>query len=93
MKPLWDAARFAAQLAVEYKADGVLYTYLKFCPTHSVGLKEYVTAFQNAGVPVLEISSDYSHSTEGQIRTRIEAFIEVLRDGRNRHPLAANQSG
>jgi benzoyl-CoA reductase/2-hydroxyglutaryl-CoA dehydratase subunit BcrC/BadD/HgdB len=93
MKPLWDAARFAARLAVEYKADGVLYTYLKFCPTHSVGLKEYVTAFQNAGVPALEISSDYSHSTEGQLRTRIEAFIEVLRDERNRHPLAVNQSG
>jgi len=93
MKPLWDAARFAARLAVEYRADGVLYTYLKFCPTHSVGLKEYVTAFQNSDVPVLEISSDYSHSTEGQIRTRIEAFIEVLRDRKNRRPSSVSQTG
>ena len=80
MKPLSDAARFAANLALEYGAEGVLYTYLKFCPTHSVGMKEYLTAFQRVNLPVLELSSDYSHSSEGQIRTRIEAFIEVLLD-------------
>jgi len=84
MKPLSDAARFAANLALEYGADGVLYTYLKFCPTHSVGMKEYLTAFQRANLPVLELSSDYSHSSEGQIRTRIEAFIEVLLDKKSR---------
>jgi predicted CoA-substrate-specific enzyme activase len=83
MKPLSDAARFAANLALEYGAQGVLYTYLKFCPTHSVGMKEYLTAFQRVNLPVLELSSDYSHSSEGQIRTRIEAFIEVLLDKKN----------
>jgi predicted CoA-substrate-specific enzyme activase len=83
MKPLSDAARFAANLALEYGAEGVLYTYLKFCPTHSVGMKEYLTAFQRVNLPVLELSSDYSHSSEGQIRTRIEAFIEVLLDKKN----------
>ena len=83
MKPLSDAARFAANLALEYGAEGVLYTYLKFCPTHSVGMKEYLTTFQRVNLPVLELSSDYSHSSEGQIRTRIEAFIEVLLDKKN----------
>ncbi len=89
MKPLSDAAHFAANLALEYQADGVLYTYLKFCPTHSVGMKEYLTAFQNAGLPALELSSDYSHSAGGQIRTRIEAFIEVLRD--KKRPCGAHE--
>jgi predicted CoA-substrate-specific enzyme activase len=84
MKPLQDAARFAANLGREYAVDGVLYTYLKFCPTHSVGMKTYLTEFQNAGLPFLELSSDYSHSSEGQIRTRIEAFIEVLVDKKHR---------
>jgi benzoyl-CoA reductase/2-hydroxyglutaryl-CoA dehydratase subunit BcrC/BadD/HgdB len=58
-------------------------------------MKEYLTAFQNAGLPVLELSSDYSHSSEGQIRTRIEAFIEVLRDKQRScgaHPLQASNS-
>jgi predicted CoA-substrate-specific enzyme activase len=86
MKPLSDAAHFAADLALEYGAEGVLYTYLKFCPTHSVGMKEYLTAFQRVNLPVLELSSDYSHSSEGQIRTRLEAFIEVLLDKKNHCP-------
>jgi len=72
-----------AGLALEYAADGVLYTYLKFCPTHSVGMKEYLSAFLKAGLPVLELSSDYSQSAEGQIRTRVEAFIEVLNEKRS----------
>jgi hypothetical protein len=46
-------------------------------------MKEYLTAFQRVNLPVLELSSDYSHSSEGQIRTRIEAFIEVLLDKKN----------
>lgn len=91
MKPLQDAARFAATLGREYAVDGVLYAYLKFCPTHSVGMKTYLTEFQNAGLPFLELSSDYSYSSEGQIRTRIEAFIEVLLDKKN-HCHATQQS-
>jgi len=82
MKPLTDAAQFAADLGVEYQVDGVLFTYLKFCPTHSVGMKEYILAFHRAGLPVLELSNDYSHNSEGQLKTRIEAFLEVLNDKR-----------
>jgi predicted CoA-substrate-specific enzyme activase len=93
MKPLSDAARFAADLALDYRADGVLYTYLKFCPTHSVGMKEYLAAFQRAGLPVLELSSDYSLSAQGQIRTRIEAFVEVLQEAKRKCPVAAAAGG
>jgi len=84
MKPLSAAAQFAADLGVEYQVDGVFFTYLKFCQVHSVGMKEYIVAFQRAGLPVLELSNDYSHSAEGQLKTRIEAFIEVLSDPRVR---------
>jgi benzoyl-CoA reductase/2-hydroxyglutaryl-CoA dehydratase subunit BcrC/BadD/HgdB len=93
MKPLQDAARFAANLGREYAVDGVLYTYLKFCPTHSVGMKTYLTEFQNAGLPFLELSSDYSCSSEGQIRTRIEAFIEVLSDKKHHCRIAESTAG
>jgi benzoyl-CoA reductase/2-hydroxyglutaryl-CoA dehydratase subunit BcrC/BadD/HgdB len=92
MKPLSDAALFAAKLAAEYQAEGALYVYLKFCPVHSYGMKEYITAFQRASLPVLELSSDYSQSTGGQIRTRLEAFVEVLRERRGRRALAAGET-
>jgi benzoyl-CoA reductase/2-hydroxyglutaryl-CoA dehydratase subunit BcrC/BadD/HgdB len=91
MKPLTDAARFAANLASEYQAEGALYVYLKFCPVHSYGIKEYVTAFQRTGLPVLELSNDYSQSTGGQIRTRLEAFVEVLHERRNRRAITVGE--
>jgi predicted CoA-substrate-specific enzyme activase len=92
MKPLSDAALFAAKLADEYQAEGALYVYLKFCPVHSYGMKEYITAFQRAGLPVLELSNDYSQSTGGQIRTRLEAFVEVLRERRGHSALAVGET-
>jgi len=32
-----------------------------------------------AGIPVLSISTDYSSDDEGQLKTRIEAFLEMLK--------------
>jgi benzoyl-CoA reductase/2-hydroxyglutaryl-CoA dehydratase subunit BcrC/BadD/HgdB len=55
-------------------------------------MKEYITTFQRASLPVLELSSDYSQSTGGQIRTRLEAFVEVLRERRGHRALAAGET-
>ena len=31
-----------------------------------------------AGIPVLDIETDYSDNDAGQLRTRVEAFVEML---------------
>ncbi|MGQ9512735.1 2-hydroxyacyl-CoA dehydratase [Thermodesulfitimonas sp.] len=38
---------------------------------------------RNLNLPVLKIETDYSEHNAGQLRTRIEAFIEMLTDGVN----------
>jgi hypothetical protein len=48
-----------------------------------VSKKDFITEFQKQGLPVLEISSDYSESDHGQLKTRVEAFVEVLNEKRN----------
>jgi len=80
MKPLSDSSENAGKLALDYNVDGVLYVYLKFCVCYGIGTKEFITHFQKLGLPALEISSDYSQSDHGQLKTRIEAFIEVLNE-------------
>jgi len=65
-------------LAREYKIDAVLYTYLKFCPCYGLTKNRFIKRFTEAGIPVLELASDYSHGDIGQIKTRLEAFVEVL---------------
>jgi len=80
MKPLEDRVRFSGRLAEEYQVDGVLYVYLKFCPCYGQTKHEFFKHFQKLGIPALEIPIDYSRSDQGQLKTRIEAFIEVLRE-------------
>ncbi|RMD57973.1 MAG: 2-hydroxyacyl-CoA dehydratase, partial [Nitrospirae bacterium] len=36
---------------------------------------------EELGLPFLKIETDYSLEDMGQLRTRIEAFIEMLREG------------
>lgn len=80
MKPLQERVDGSGQLAVDYKVDGILYVYLKFCPCYGQIKNEFFRHYQKLGIPVLELPIDYSKSDEGQLKTRIEAFIEVLKE-------------
>lgn len=79
-KPMDDAIRLSAQMAGEYDVDGVLYVYLKFCACYGLTKSAFVARFQELGFPVVDISSDYSQSDRGQLKTRLEAFVEILRE-------------
>ncbi|MDP4146048.1 MAG: acyl-CoA dehydratase activase [Bacillota bacterium] len=78
--PLSTRVDFSAKLAEEYKVDAVIYTYLKFCPCYGMTKNSFMKKFQDMGIPVLELDSDYSQGDTGQIKTRLEAFIEVLKE-------------
>ncbi|NMC57977.1 MAG: 2-hydroxyacyl-CoA dehydratase, partial [Candidatus Methanofastidiosa archaeon] len=78
MSPLEDRIDFSGKLAKEYDVDAVLFTYLKFCPCYGITKNSFLRYFQSLGLPVLELPIDYSRGDEGQIKTRVEAFIEVL---------------
>lgn len=78
MKPIEEMVEFSSNLTEEYKVDGIIFYYMKFCPCYSIVLKAFLDSFQSKNIPVLVIPGDYSKGDEGQIRTRIEAFIEVL---------------
>lgn len=80
MKPIEERIEFAGKLADEYQVDGVIYAYLKFCPSYGMTKNLFLKHFQNKGIPVLEIPIDYSLSDQGQLKTRVEAFIEVLNE-------------
>jgi predicted CoA-substrate-specific enzyme activase len=77
-KPLEEHASFSTRLAKEYDVDGIVFFHLKFCAIFGFGMKAFLDDFQNAGIPTVEISGDYSQSDQGQIVTRLEAFFEVL---------------
>lgn len=80
MVPLEKRIEHSDRLAKEYEVDAVIYKYLKFCPCYGLARNSYLKHFQEQGIPILEIASDYSEGDEGQIKTRIEAFVEVLKE-------------
>lgn len=78
--PLSKRIDFSAELAKDYRVDGVIYTYLKFCPCYGLTKNNFIQKFQSLDIPVLELASDYSQGDTGQIKTRLEAFVEVLHE-------------
>ena len=66
------------QLAKEYNVDGVINTNLKFCTTFKTEAPALEKALEEAGIPVLDIETDYTDNDAEQLRTRIGAFVEML---------------
>ncbi len=62
----------------EYRVDGVAIEIIKFCDLWGVDSMPMVSALRKEGIPVLKIEREYRLSGEGQLRTRVQAFIESL---------------
>lgn len=60
------------------QADGVIYYTLSFCHTYNVEAHLVTQALEKEGIPCLVIESDYSPEDAGQIKTRVEAFLESI---------------
>jgi benzoyl-CoA reductase/2-hydroxyglutaryl-CoA dehydratase subunit BcrC/BadD/HgdB len=67
------------RMAKEYKADGVLHYALQFCTTYQIEATSVERAAEAVGLPVLRVDTDYSMEDVGQLSTRVEAFLEMLK--------------
>ena len=80
-----DNPRIAARkeylndLANEYHADGVIVQQMNFCnfwPYERAGMYRILT--EEYGLPVLSVDRPYVVGSSGQMRTRIQAFVESI---------------
>jgi benzoyl-CoA reductase/2-hydroxyglutaryl-CoA dehydratase subunit BcrC/BadD/HgdB len=62
----------------EYRVDGVVLEIIKFCDLWGVDSVPLVSALRSAGVPVLKLEREYRLGGEGQLRTRVQAFLESM---------------
>lgn len=71
------------QVLKEYrdsKAQGILHYSLQFCHTYNIEEIKIREACEREGIPYLSIETDYSPEDVGQLQTRIEAFLEQIRE-------------
>lgn len=57
--------------------DGIVYHTIKFCEFYSY---EYSYIKDNYNFPILKIETDFTGDSEGQLMTRVSAFVESLRE-------------
>ncbi|BDV02100.1 3-hydroxyacyl-ACP dehydratase [Thermodesulfomicrobium sp. WS] len=69
-------------LARAQKADGVLQYTLLFCQPYGHESMKLARRLEAEGIPSLAIETDYSMEDVEQLKTRVEAFVEMLRSRR-----------
>lgn len=75
-----DRIRRIIQLVRSYSGDGVIYQAFAGCQVYEMEQRSVLAAMEREGIPILYIESDYSPSQHGQFTTRVEAFIESLKN-------------
>ena len=62
----------------EFSVDGVVIQTIKFCDTWGIESSPLISKLRQAGVPVLRLEREYQMSGEGQLKTRVQAFLESM---------------
>ncbi len=70
---------YVKQKVEEYHADGVIYEQIKFCDYwgYERALASNIIT-EEYGIPSVTIERQYNASGSGQLRTRVQAFVESL---------------
>ena len=62
----------------KYKVDGVIEVVLQACHTFNVESAKVARMAEKMGIPYMKLETDYSTADNGQLETRISAFLEML---------------
>lgn len=65
-------------MAQTYQADGVLLYAIQFCAPYTVEALGIEKELEKRKIPAIRIETDYSQEDMGQLKTRIQAFIERI---------------
>jgi len=72
-------AAYVEEMAKNLHAQGVVHYCLQFCQPYIVESGPVEKEWEAAGLPTLRLETDYSQEDAGQLKTRIEAFVERLK--------------
>lgn len=78
MTPNDDRMNRIKEYIKDYSVDGVVDVTLTACHTYAIETEKVRRAVESLGKSYLAIETNYSGSDAGQLRTRLEAFVEML---------------
>jgi len=62
----------------EYKVDGVIVENIKFCDIWGIDTSQLLLELRKRDIPVLRLEREYRLTGEGQLSTRVQAFLESI---------------
>ena len=66
------------QYIKEFKVKGVILLIYKYCDPYGFEVPAVRGFIESAGTPVLYMEDEYSVSSLARVKTRIEAFLEMI---------------
>jgi benzoyl-CoA reductase/2-hydroxyglutaryl-CoA dehydratase subunit BcrC/BadD/HgdB len=72
---------FALKLIQDYKVSGVLWYELLYCETYDSESYFFTQRLNEHHIPMLKLESEYGAANVGQMKIRIDAFIELVKGG------------
>jgi benzoyl-CoA reductase subunit C len=73
-----DRARFVEEMTKRSRADGVIYQHIRYCDLWGGEQLPMRKKLKEANIPLLILDREYRLGTRGQLKTRVQAFLERL---------------
>lgn len=70
-----------SDMARKLNADGIIHYAIQFCTLYMVEAYKVKKVAETMKIPFLRIETDYSMEDMGQLKTRVEAFLEMIGKG------------
>ena len=73
-----DRVNWLTNKIKDYKANGVIYYVVRGCMLYAMEYSRVKKALDKLNIPVYYLDTEYTREDVGQMKTRVEAFLEML---------------
>ncbi|MBW1839795.1 MAG: 2-hydroxyacyl-CoA dehydratase [Deltaproteobacteria bacterium] len=78
MRPSRERIDLTVKLAKEFEVDGIIWYQLRYCETYNMEYFYFNNIMKEAGLPVLQLESEYDVEERGRLLNRVESFMESM---------------
>ncbi len=77
--PNQERVEHIKEMTRNYNADGVIHYGLQFCQPYIMESFSVEKLLEKDGISIMRLETDYSQEDMGQLSTRVEAFVEIIK--------------
>jgi benzoyl-CoA reductase/2-hydroxyglutaryl-CoA dehydratase subunit BcrC/BadD/HgdB len=71
-----ERSDYIKQMVNDFNVDGVVFQRIRYCDLWGGQLLHLEKEMKESSIPMLSIDREYSLGAVGQLRTRVQAFLE-----------------